>query len=68
MLDILGICGVLSSADHPCYADKFAPCDGSRDSVESKNDYAYPVNRWYARDGINLNRLKIVFDGYDIIG
>lgn len=68
MLDILGICGVLSSADHPCYADKFAPCDGSRDPVESKNDYAYPVNRWYARDGINLNRLKIVFDGYDIIG
>ena len=67
MLDILGICGVLSSADHPCYADKFAPCDGSRDPVESKNDYAYPVNRWYARDGINLNRLKIVFDGYDII-
>ena len=53
MLDILGICGVLSSADHPCYADKFAP---------------YPVNRWYARDGINLNRLKIVFDGYNIIG
>lgn len=68
MLDILGICGVLSSADHPCYADKFAPCDGSRDPVESKNDYAYPVNRWYARDGINLNRLKIVFDGYNIIG
>lgn len=68
MLDILGICGVLSSADHPCYADKFAPCDGSRDPVESKNDYAYPVNRWYAKDGINLNRLKIVFDGYNIIG
>ena len=67
MLDILGICGVFSSADHPCYADKFAPCDGSRDPVESKNDYAYPVNRWYARDGINLNRLKIVFDGYDFL-
>ena len=67
MLDILGICGVLSSADHPCYADKFAPCDGSRDPVESKNDYAYPVNRWYAKDGINLNRLKIVFDGYDFL-
>ncbi|SDY25362.1 hypothetical protein SAMN02910264_01810 [Ruminococcaceae bacterium YAD3003] len=65
LLNILGICGVLSSADHPCYADKFAPCDGSRDPVESKNDYDYPVNRWYARDGINTDRLKIVFGGYD---
>lgn len=67
LLDILGICGVLSSAEHPCYAEKFAPCDGSRDPVESKNDYQYPVNRWYARDGINLERLRIVFEGYDIL-
>ena len=67
LLDILGICGVLSSSEHPCYADKFAPCDGSRDPIESKNDYLYPVNRWYAGDGINLERLKIVFEDYDIL-
>ena len=32
-----------------------------RDPVEYKNDFAYPVNRWYARDGINCKRLTEVF-------
>lgn len=67
LLDILGICGVLSSANNPCYVDRFTNYDGSRDPIESKNDYAYPVNRWHASDGINRNRLSVVFEGFDIM-
>ena len=65
LLNILGICGILSSPDNPCYIDRFVEING-RDPVESKNDYAYPTNRWHASDGINMDRLHIVFNGYDI--
>ena len=66
LLDILGICGILSSPENPCYADSFVDTYG-RDPVEYKNDYAYPTNRWRASDGINTDRLNIVFQGYDIL-
>ena len=66
MLDILGICGILSSPDNPCYADSFVDTYG-RDPVEYKNDFAYPTNRWRASDGINTDRLHIVFQGYDVL-
>lgn len=60
LLDILGICGVLSSAGAPCYAQKF--CDEyERSALEHTNDRAYPINRWKASDGISKDRLKIVF-------
>ena len=66
LLDILGICGILSSPDNPCYADSFVDTYG-RDPVEYKNDFAYPTNRWRASDGINTDRLHIVFQGYDVL-
>lgn len=66
LLDILGICGILSSPDNPCYADGFVDTYG-RDPVESKNDYAYPTNRWRASDGINMDRMHIVFQGYNVL-
>jgi len=64
LIDILGICGVLSSDEHPCYAVKFTPNDGSRDPLEYYNDFVYPVNRWKISDGINKERFKEVF-GFD---
>ena len=52
LLDILGICGVLSSPDAPCYCDHFTN-EFARSPVEHTNDFAYPLNRWHAADGVN---------------
>ncbi|MDE6592335.1 MAG: hypothetical protein K2K57_04640 [Oscillospiraceae bacterium] len=60
LLDILGICGVLSSSDYPCYAEKFCGIY-ERESPEMINERAYPVNRWRASDGVNLKRYRAVF-------
>ena len=60
ILDILGICGILSSPDAPCYCDRFANV-WERSPRELTNDFSYPVNRWYASDGINENRFLKVF-------
>lgn len=61
LLGILGICGVLSSKEFPCYYDKFVDI-WERDPVESKNDFKYPANRWRKKDGINKECFKRVFN------
>ena len=63
LLNLLGISGVLSNKDFPSYEEYFAN-EYERGPVESKNDFDYPVNRWYAKDGINEERFKKVF-GFD---
>ena len=60
ILDLLGICGVLSSEEYPCYEEKFVN-EYCRSPVEHTNDFAYPVNRWHAKDGINVERFEKVF-------
>lgn len=60
ILNILGICGVLATKECPCYAEKFVD-EYERGPIEYKNDFAYPVNRWRKRDGINAERFKKVF-------
>jgi len=60
LLDILGICGVLSSKDAPCYCDCFVDVR-HRSPKEHTNDYSYPVNWWYVSDGINDERFQKVF-------
>ena len=60
LLDILGICGVLASPDAPCYCDHFTNVY-ARSPVEHTNDFAYPLNRWYACDGVNINWFHRVF-------
>lgn len=60
LLGELGICGILAGYDFPGFDVYFAN-EYERDSVEYKNDFAYPVNRWHARDGINFKRLIEVF-------
>lgn len=65
VIDILGIAGILSSEQAPCYADKFVD-QYSRTPPELTNDRAYPVNTWKASDGINKARYQIVFgEEYD---
>lgn len=60
LLGQLGICGILASSDFPPYDVYFAN-EYERDPVESKNHFAYPINRWHARDGINTEKLIEVF-------
>jgi len=60
LLGELGICGILAGNDFPSYDVYFAN-EYERDPVEYNNDFAYPVNRWHARDGINTERLIEVF-------
>lgn len=60
LLDILGICGVLSSEEFPCFCEKFVS-SFDRAPVESKSDFYYPVNRWRKKDGINTQRFLKVF-------
>lgn len=62
ILDILGICGILESSEHHCYDEGFMDCI-HRDPPELTNDYAYPVNWWKAKYGINKERFDIVFGG-----
>ena len=64
LLNILGICGILAGEDAPSYDVYFAN-EYERAPVEHTNDFAYPVNRWHASDGVNRERLKEVFgDGF----
>ena len=60
LLNILGICGVLSSSEDPCYVEYFPDAYG-RGPLENTNDRLYPVNRWKASHGINDKRYEIVF-------
>ena len=54
---------MLDTKECPCYVEKFVN-EYERDPIEYKNDFAYPVNRWRERDGINEERLKKVFLTY----
>lgn len=60
ILNILGICGVLSTDEFPCYEDEFVD-EYCRSPIEYKNDFSYPVNRWRASDGINHVKFEKVF-------
>ena len=63
LIDILGLCGILSTAEHPCPDVEFRGCLGI-DPPEIRSDIAYPVCWWRAGDGINPERFRKVF-GFD---
>lgn len=65
LLGSMGICGILAGKDYPSYDIYFAN-EYERAPTEYTNDYAYPVNRWYARDGINTEKLKEVFGNVNL--
>ena len=60
LLGVLGICGILAGKEYPSYDVYFAN-EYERGPAEHRNDFAYPVNRWRAGDGINIEKLKEVF-------
>lgn len=60
LLNILGICGILSSEEAPGYCDRFVDV-WHRSPKEHTNDYEYPVNWWYVSDGVNNDRFQKVF-------
>lgn len=60
MLDILGICGVLSSDEHPCPYAAFHGMNGLPPS-EHTNDFTYPVSYWHVSDGVNEERFREAF-------
>lgn len=60
ILGELGICGILAGKQYPCFEERFVNVY-DRDPVEYKSDFSYPINRWRAKDGINMDRLKNVF-------
>lgn len=60
LLGILGVCGVLSGQDAPCYCDRFVDV-WHRAPREHTNDYEYPVSWWHVSDGVNTDRFRKVF-------
>lgn len=60
LLNILGISGILSGQDAPCYCDEFVNVY-QRSPREHTNDYEYPVNWWHVSDGVNEERFLKVF-------
>lgn len=65
LMNILGISGILSGKECPSYYEKFTPNTGSeREPKEHKNDFAFPVNHWRVRDGVNKKMFQLVF-GFD---
>lgn len=63
LIDILGLCGILSTAEHPCPEVEFRGYLGI-DPPEPRNDIAYPACWWRASDGVNTERFRRVF-GFD---
>ena len=60
LIDMLGICGVLSTVEHPCPEVEFRGYNGI-DPPEIRSDIAYPVCWWRAEDGVNRERFQKVF-------
>lgn len=63
LINILGLCGILSTEAHPCPEVEFRGYLGI-DPPETRNDFAYPVCWWRASDGVNQERFRRVF-GFD---
>lgn len=58
LMDILGICGILDTADHRGYAEAFVPFADRRLPPYRFVDSAYPACWWQAAAGINLRAVN----------
>ena len=61
LVAILGLCGVLGTADHPGFFDQFVPV--RQRSLPNRHfiDMDYPACWWTRSDGVNTNRLQELF-------
>lgn len=58
LLDVLGVCGILQTRDHPGHFEEFVPA-ALRELPERRFvDRAYPVCWWRASDGVNEEALS----------
>lgn len=59
LMQILGLCGILRTADYPGYADSFIPYS-QRDEPPLRFSFrGYPVWWWTAGDGLNDDALRL---------
>ena len=60
VVDTLGMCGVLSTKEHPGYESRFTN-PGLAPSKSKSSDWSYPVDFWSKRDGVNEAALQFWF-------
>ncbi len=58
LLDILGVCGILRTAEHGGYATEFVPAAQRVLPAQRYVDRAYPLCWWKGRDGVDEYALK----------
>ena len=61
LVAILGLCGVLGTADHPGFFDHFVPAAARVLPDRHFVDMAYPACWWTHSDGVDTNRLQELF-------
>lgn len=61
LVAILGLCGVLGTAEHPGFGESFVPVHRRVLPDRHNVDMAYPACWWRGADGLNEDRLREVF-------
>ena len=61
LLQILGYCSILSTAEYPGFVNEFIPFIERKEPNHSKNDWAYPVCWWTSDSGLHIGATKLVF-------
>jgi hypothetical protein len=59
LIGILGVCGILRTADHPGYATSFVEACDRAVPGRAYVDQEYPVSWWKASDGVNAEALAM---------
>lgn len=60
LLDILGVCGVLGTGEHPGYATAFVAAADRELPARRYVDQSYPVCWWKGRDGVDEDALRLL--------
>jgi hypothetical protein len=60
LLEILGYCGVLQGPGHPGFLSGYTPYV-ARETASANGDWAYPVEHWRGRHGVNGEALAFWF-------
>jgi hypothetical protein len=66
LIEMLGYCGVLQHPDHPGFLRRFIP-DEARGTASARGDWAYPVEYWRGKHGVNEGALAYWFGAYDAV-
>jgi hypothetical protein len=61
ILDILGLCGILQTDQHPGYADTYVPYTQRTRPSRRFAFKGYPIWWWTGDDGVNDHALRIFF-------